>query len=302
MKNSILILLLTTLTTFAGIPYYGGASDVALKGYTTGNNWLTNGDIVSFTWAGRLPTIDSNVLTVVTISGGVTNTLFQTQIFTSMRWRLTVTATADSNTNLITFVDFENADTNYAAAAQQYLVATNVLPCSLLVLHAANTNSILTWDGFASPTYYEPPAAIGSLMDFDANLITSDGGGNVTANTFNPVSDRARKEQIEAFKSSTALAMVNALTNYTWRFKSRTNWVANLGTHRVSPASGMEIGPMAQDWQRVTGLGTGTNISLTAMNGLLLGAVQELSRRVKELEDREIRTNHPKTHTAAPLH
>jgi len=44
------------------------------------------------------------------------------------------------------------------------------------------------------------------------------------------------------------------------------------------PASGTEFGPMAQDWHAVTGLGGGTNISMTSMSGLLLGAIQGLAQ------------------------
>jgi len=35
---------------------------------------------------------------------------------------------------------------------------------------------------------------------------------------------------------------------------------------------------MAQDWHAVTGLGGGTNISMTSMSGLLLGAIQGLAQ------------------------
>ena len=34
---------------------------------------------------------------------------------------------------------------------------------------------------------------------------------------------------------------------------------------------------MAQDWHPVAGLGGGTNISMTSMSGLLLGAIQGLA-------------------------
>jgi len=35
---------------------------------------------------------------------------------------------------------------------------------------------------------------------------------------------------------------------------------------------------MAQDWQAVNGLGGGTNITMTSMSGLLLGAIQGLAQ------------------------
>lgn len=139
----------------------------------------------------------------------------------------------------------------------------------------------------------------GTMGDSQSGLWNYDGSGNFTAQSFNPVSDRQRKENIQLFQPSNALAMALALTNYTWRFKARTNTFAqvsqtvstnlvSIGTNAVSrrfstntvtrvfPAGGKEFGCMAQDWRQVTGTGTGTNISLTAMNGLLLGAVQAL--------------------------
>jgi hypothetical protein len=150
----------------------------------------------------------------------------------------------------------------------------------------------------------------------DYELITSDGGGNLTAQSFNPVSDRNRKEQITPMAPANALAMALAMTNYTWRFKAHTNWavvkiptslstnlVAHTRTNKVGRiltvtnsvvvtnsfvlqtnvakaflASGKEFGPMAQDWHAATGLGGGTNISMTSEAGLLLGAVQGLAQ------------------------
>ena len=149
----------------------------------------------------------------------------------------------------------------------------------------------------------------------DGDLFYSDGSGNVTAQTFNPVSDRTKKEQITPLAPAKALAMALGLTNYSWRFKAHTNWAVvkapisistNFVRHtltnragtvltltnfmiltngfilatnsgKVFAASGLEIGPMAQDWNAVTGLGTGTNISVTSEAGLLLGAVQGLA-------------------------
>jgi hypothetical protein len=100
-----------------------------------------------------------------------------------------------------------------------------------------------------------------------------DSDGNCWAQTFNPISDRARKERIVPLVPTNALALALALDDYTWRFKARTNAVGH-----VHPASGTEIGPMAQDWHAVTGLGGGTNISMTSMSGLLLGAIQGLAQ------------------------
>ena len=100
-----------------------------------------------------------------------------------------------------------------------------------------------------------------------------DSDGNCWAQTFNPISDRARKERIVPLAPTNALALALALDDYAWRFKAHTNTVGH-----VQPASGTEFGPMAQDWHAVTGLGGGTNISMTSMSGLLLGAIQGLAQ------------------------
>ncbi|MDR3459087.1 MAG: tail fiber domain-containing protein, partial [Verrucomicrobiae bacterium] len=140
---------------------------------------------------------------------------------------------------------------------------------------------------------------VGGTFACDNGQIYSDGSGNLTAQTFNPVSDRAHKENIKPFDPQTALTMALALTNYTWRFKGatntlpavtkQTNSVAPKGftlvtntVVKIRPATGKEIGPMAQEWKAATGLGSGTNISLTSFNGLLLGAVQGLNQKLAD--------------------
>jgi hypothetical protein len=153
-----------------------------------------------------------------------------------------------------------------------------------------------------SPT---PPPANGLYVagaaTLDGGQITSDGNGNLTAQTFTPDSDRALKENIQPLPVGRSLQMVLALTNYQWNFKARTNLVQSirrqtnsLGTTLTAPAetlttnqtpkifaaSGKQFGPMAQDWHAVTGLDDGRHISTTAMQGLLLGAIQDLNQEI----------------------
>jgi len=146
-------------------------------------------------------------------------------------------------------------------------------------IYAQQLKDSSSWTGSAG--YYAQANGSGGwawtewpyTLSYDGGAVYSDGSGNVTAQTFNPVSDRARKERIVSLAPSNALALALALDDYTWRFKAHTNTVGH-----VQPASGMEYGPMAQDWHAVTGLGGGTNISMTSMSGLLLGAIQGLSQ------------------------
>lgn len=141
-----------------------------------------------------------------------------------------------------------------------------------------------------------------SIFSSDAGTFTSDGSGNVTAQTFTPVSDRALKENIQPIQPGKSLDMVLSLTNYQWNFKPRTNLFLSISrqtnsavtnaqskaglilttnlTQRVFPASGRQFGPMAQDWHAVTGLDDGHHISTTAMQGLLLGAIQDTAGRL----------------------
>ena len=227
------------------------------------------------------------------------------------------------------------------------------LPCLLLGdNYSTATEGFSIGEGNVPTT---PPANglhVAGNVQFDAAFssdggnFTSDGSGNVTAQTFTPVSDRALKENIAALPPGQALDMALALTNFQWNFRARTNHVAviarqagftnntaaappgvsagnvvakinspatNIATatssastngntgginstnaiaiakkglvtttnlvQKIVPASGKQIGPMAQDWHAVTGLDDGRHISLTAMQGLLLGAIQDLAAR-----------------------
>jgi len=146
---------------------------------------------------------------------------------------------------------------------------------------------ILQIDGSHNTTF-------GGAINCDGGNFYSDGSGNVAAQSFTPVSDRALKENIKPFAPARALDMALALTNAEWRFKGRTNVVTRANRSsatnvtavatnqvaRIIPASGRQFGPMAQDWHQVTGLDDGHHISLTAMNGLLLGAVQGLNQKL----------------------
>jgi len=196
------------------------------------------------------------------------------------------------------------------------------VPCMILGDNYSTATEGFSIGEGSSPT--TPPASglhvVGNVQfdaafSSDAGTFTSDGSGNVTAQTFTPVSDRALKENITALPPGHALDMALALTNFQWNFRARTNRVAVLTrqagftngvakinfaatniasasaiakkglitttnvVEKIAPASGRQIGPMAQDWHAVTGLDDGRHISLTAMQGLLLGAIQDLAAR-----------------------
>jgi hypothetical protein len=161
---------------------------------------------------------------------------------------------------------------------------------STVVQLLAASTMYLTWAG--GEDIYGDNSGIcnieanGTTFDFESAY--TDGSGDFYAPSFNVTSDRGLKEQIAGFSPGTALQMALSLTNYSWRFKARTNTVLRV-THgargqtttnlavRTIAAGRPEVGPMAQDWRLVTGLGNGTNISATSEAGLLLGAVQGLA-------------------------
>jgi hypothetical protein len=197
--------------------------------------------------------------------------------------------------NVFNCMDYFGTGDPWAAMFSWSLIGRNdnARRCYLNVYgNAGNVNNTTIWDyepdnGYNLLVHYNGVLQVDTSFNSDANQISSDGSGNLTAQTFNPVSDRARKERIVALSPTNALAMALALNDYSWRFKARTNTIVSvMPTNRVAlvtnvvvqPASGTEYGPMAQDWHAVTGLGGGTNISMTSMSGLLLGAIQGLAQ------------------------
>jgi len=197
--------------------------------------------------------------------------------------------------NVFNCMDYFGTGEPWAAMFSWSLIGRNdnARRCYLNVYgNAGSVNHTTIWDyepdnGYDLLVHYNGVLQVDTSFNSDANQIYSDGSGNLTAQTFNPVSDRARKEKIVALSPANALAMALALNDYSWRFKARTNTTVSVAlTNRMSlvtnvvvhPASGTEFGPMAQDWHAVTGLGGGTNISMTSMSGLLLGAIQGLAQ------------------------
>jgi peroxiredoxin len=92
-----------------------------------------------------------------------------------------------------------------------------------------------------------------------------------------PPSDVNLKENIVLVNTDEVLAKVEALPVFRWNYKAGSG-----ENHRVS-----HIGPMAQDFHAVFGLNDDDkHLDLIDSNGVLLAAVKELARRVKELEAR----------------
>jgi hypothetical protein len=107
-----------------------------------------------------------------------------------------------------------------------------------------------------------------------ANKMVLDYFGNVTATSFNPISDRNTKENFDPVRAADILAKVAALPISTWNFKQ-------------DPAA-KHIGPMAQDFYAAFGLGQDEkHIATVDADGVALAAIQALNTQLKE-KDTEI--------------
>ena len=87
-------------------------------------------------------------------------------------------------------------------------------------------------------------------------------------------SDENAKEGVEDIDDDALLNALMGMDVKRWRYKPD-----------AEPGDRMpHIGPMAQDFRRVTGLGDGRSIHMADMSGLLMGAVQALAKKVDALE------------------
>jgi hypothetical protein len=129
-----------------------------------------------------------------------------------------------------------------------------------------------------------PPAnglLVQGAVQTDSGLIHSDGGGNLSAQSFITLSDRTRKENIKPLPQGQSLEMARALPDFSWNFKGQSQTEGKTdATAETVAENHTQFGPMAQDWHAVTGLDDGRHISLTAMQGLLLGAVKDLATQL----------------------
>jgi hypothetical protein len=99
--------------------------------------------------------------------------------------------------------------------------------------------------------------------------------GKVGATQYITASDRNLKTNFKQIDGASILKGITALPISTWDFKTDT------GTHH--------LGPMAQDFHAAFGLNgdDDKNINLTDIAGVSLAAIQELSRQVAELKNKD---------------
>jgi hypothetical protein len=102
-----------------------------------------------------------------------------------------------------------------------------------------------------------------------ANKMVLDYFGNVTATSFNPISDRNTKENFDPVRAADILARVAALPISTWNFKQ--------------DPTAKHIGPMAQDFYAAFGVGQDErHIATVDADGVALAAIQGLSQKLDE--------------------
>lgn len=83
-------------------------------------------------------------------------------------------------------------------------------------------------------------------------------------------SDHNVKENVSPVEPGEALKAVNEIPVQGWSY--------------VYDPNVRHVGPMAQDWNRATGLGDGRTISTVDAFGMLMAAIQALTKRIEQLE------------------
>jgi Chaperone of endosialidase len=129
--------------------------------------------------------------------------------------------------------------------------------------------------GYGSSTtpYYQNPylSAAGGIAGLAGGI-----GSLLSAPLF--ASSRECKEDFEPVDGSTALETVRRLPIAEWQYKPQAS--QQLSLYGNAPDMGRHIGPMAEDWQQLTGLGDGSSIDLRDLVGYLAAGLAELADRV----------------------
>lgn len=106
------------------------------------------------------------------------------------------------------------------------------------------------------------------------SIATLDVQGHVRGTSFKSTSSRALKTGFDAIDSAQVLAQVAELPLTSWRYKTEDEGVRH-------------IGPMAEDFQSLFGLGDGETIATVDADGIALVAIQGLYRELRS-KDTEI--------------
>jgi hypothetical protein len=145
-----------------------------------------------------------------------------------------------------------------------------------------NTSNNATWDfqssSFAGSFVIDRvggPTTLDFELQSDGDLVLQ---GTVTAGGFITSSDRSLKTDITPAKASQLMSLLRQLDISTWRFKTEPKGTVNLG-------------PMAQDFHRLFGMGTQTTIDVRDLAALALVATQVLDEQAREHGAEQERVN-----------
>ena len=117
-------------------------------------------------------------------------------------------------------------------------------------------------------------ADVATLRERNHAVATADVQGHVRGTSFKATSSRELKTAFEALDSYEVLAKLDELPVTSWRYKTETEDVRHFG-------------PVAEDFQRLFGLGDGHSIANVAAAGVALAAIKGLSAELKS-KDAEI--------------
>jgi hypothetical protein len=112
-----------------------------------------------------------------------------------------------------------------------------------------------------------------TVRDRNDPVATLDVQGHVRGTSFKPLSSRALKTGFEAVDPAAILTRLGQLPVTTWSYRS-------------DPEKERHIGPVAEDFQRLFGLGDGRSIATVDADGVLIAALQALTRELEEVSAR----------------
>lgn len=114
----------------------------------------------------------------------------------------------------------------------------------------------------------------GSMWQGVANLA----GSGAMAYAMNPAAFAAfssRQYKHDEAPAERIIDRVRQMPIYSWRYR-----------HHIDPKQDLHVGPYAEDWQRLIGLGDGRTINVIDAVGVCLKSIKELDSDVRELRDR----------------
>lgn len=144
-------------------------------------------------------------------------------------------------------------------------LSTSSTACRMALV-SSNANWILANQATQKFRIREESSGIAFELTPGGDLTLS---GSVTALSFNPVSSRALKTDIEPVDDREILNRVATMPVYRWRYDA-------------DPTGERHIGPMAEDFRDTFHIGDGSHLSLVTTTGVSLAAIRGLYEMLEE--------------------